>query len=99
MFGPLHKISPSSAILTSTSAISLPTVPNCAWYFPKPFTEITGEVSVRPYPSNTGMLAAQNTLAKRGCKAAPPDIRVFTSPPKAARHLGNTNTLAMANWK
>jgi hypothetical protein len=39
----------------------------------------TGEVSVKPYPSITGISAAANIRANRGCKAALPEtIKIAT---------------------
>ncbi len=49
MLGPLERISPSSAIRTSTPGSGWPTVPILT--FSRVLTEITGEVSERPYPS------------------------------------------------
>ena len=48
---------------------------------------MTGEVSVKPYPSETGIPAAQKTRDKRGCNAADPEAIKRTFPPKASRHL------------
>ena len=50
IFGPLAKISPSSAIFKSTLSNFTPTVPNLI--FSGVLLVRTGEVSVKPYPSN-----------------------------------------------
>ena len=48
MFGPLHIISPSSAILISTPSIGFPTHPILNPLFLMSLTVNTGDVSVRP---------------------------------------------------
>jgi hypothetical protein len=47
----------------------------------------TGEVSVKPYPSITGISAAANIRANRGCKAALPETIKSRLPPKPSFHL------------
>ena len=97
--GPEHKISPSSAIFTFTPSSIFPTLPILTASAVGAFAEITGEVSVRPYPSQTRILAAQKILASRGCSAAAPEPIIFTFPPSASRHLLNTTLLAIFNCR
>ena len=54
--GPRVRISPSAAMRTSTPGNGLPTVPMRK--ASGVFTEMTGEVSVRPYPSRITSPAA-----------------------------------------
>ena len=61
-------------------------------------TEITGEVSVKPYPSITGISAAAKILAKRGCNAALPETIKSRFPPKPSFHLLKINFLAIFSW-
>src|SRR5688572_27746578 len=99
IFGPLHRISPSSAIFTSTFSINVPTVPNILFFGFILFTLITGDVSVKPYPSNIGTLAAVNTLNSLTWQAAEPVTIAFTFAPNASLHLLKINLLAMPNWR
>src|SRR6185312_49256 len=94
-----QSISPSSANFTSTPGNTGPTVPKCRPLGKKLFTAITGDVSVSPYPSKMGILAAKNTLARRGCNAAPPDTTTVRLPPTASCHLLNTSLRAIDNLK
>ena len=48
MLGPLHRISPSLAILSSTPSIAFPTQPNFRPRLLISLTVSTGEVSVKP---------------------------------------------------
>ena len=58
-------------------------------------TEITGEVSVRPYPSTRVIPAAVKIRASRGCKAALPEAMSSKLPPKASCHFDRINFLAI----
>ena len=97
-FGPLHRISPSSAIFISTPSMARPTQPNLFPLFASSETVITGEDSVIPYPSAMVIPAAENTLAKRGCKAALPELINSRLPPKASFHLEKMSLRAIASF-
>ena len=95
--GPLQRISPSAAIFTSTSSITLPTVPTLKPLFLRSFTEITGEVSVNPYPSITGIPAAAKMRVNLVCKAALPDTISSRFPPSPSFHLLKISLRAIFN--
>ena len=94
----MQRISPSAAILISTPSSTFPTVPALNPLFLMSFTEITGEVSVKPYPSITGIPAAVNTLVNLGCNAALPDTNNSSSPPSASCHFEKINLRAILSW-
>ncbi len=94
-FGPRAWISPTPdasglAILISTLGIAFPTLPALA------FTEAlatvsTGEASVRPYPSASGIPRAWKNSAVFFGRAAPPLIR-YRGPPPSASWMSPKNT-------
>ena len=89
----MHRISPSSAIFTSTPGIGLPTVPNlkksgCP-------IVITGLVSVKPYPSIIEIPIPQKNDPTSFDSADPPDEQALTLPPNAALNLFKTNLSAI----
>ena len=91
MESPLTQISPSSAIFNSKQSKTVPTQPTWKSIGSTRETEITGEVSVKPYPSEIGIPAAQKTRDKRGCKAAEPEVIKRIFPPNASLHLLKIN--------
>ncbi len=60
---------------------------------------MTGEVSVRPYPSIITIRAAVKILSSLTWQAAEPVTIAFTFPPNAALHLLKISLLAMPNFK
>ena len=84
---PLVRISPSSANLNSMQSSTGPTVPGCSSFLAGLLTEITGDVSVSPYPSNTYILAAVNVRMMRSWMEEPPDTIIIGLPPICSRHF------------
>ena len=76
MLGPRDKISPSSAMATSTPAMGWPTVP--ARFSVGVFIVMIGLVSVSPYPWTMGTPKAVNDCARSARSAAPPVATVLT---------------------
>ena len=60
-------------------------------------TEITGDVSVSPYPSTRVIPAAVNTLASLDCKGALPEQISSKFPPNASCHLERISFFAIFN--
>ena len=72
----------------------VPTVP--ARYPENVLREMTGEVSVRPYPSKTRTPTSRNHSVVSLPSGAPPEMNTFARPPNASAILLNASLFASA---
>ena len=91
-FGPLTRISPSSAIFTSHWENGLPTVPNLNASGREIVAAV--DVSVMPQPSTTRTPAASKKRRMSGLIGAAPVTASFRLPPKSCRIFERTSRSA-----
>ena len=97
MLGPLTRISPSSAILTSQPGNGLPTVPNLKSSAVAIVAAV--EVSVMPQPSTMSTPAASKKRRISGLIGAAPLTASLIRPPNRLRIFDSTCLSAISYWR